>query len=230
MQRTIHLVFKTHLDIGFTDYANAVIQKYFTCFIPTALETAQKMRERGGKERFIWTTGSWLIYAYLEQADSHERKRLEDAILAGDIVWHALPFTTHSELMDADLFRFGLSLSQQLDRRFGKQTIAAKFTDVPGHTRGIVPLLADANVQFLHIGINPGSAVPRVPPLFRWQHPTGKEIIVMVESGYGSIKFIEGMDDALAFASPAIILVRRPPRRSWTPFMQSKQHIRMHVW
>ena len=96
---------------------------------------------------------------------------MEDAILAGDITWHGLPFTTHSELMDADLFRFGLSLSKELDNRFGKHTIAAKLTDVPGHTRGIIPLLADAGIKFLHIGVNPGSTVPGVPPLFRWQDP-----------------------------------------------------------
>ncbi|MGV8026288.1 MAG: DUF5054 domain-containing protein [Anaerolineaceae bacterium] len=200
MGQTIHLIFKTHLDIGFTDTAVGVIQNYFSNYIPAALTTANKMRAMERAEKFIWTTGSWLIYEYLEQAKPEQRKEMENAILAGDIAWHALPFTTHTELMDADLFRFGLSISQQLDRRFGKHTIAAKFTDVPGHTRGIIPLMADADIKFLHIGINPGSTVPSVPPLFRWQYPSGKEIIVMVESGYGSIKFVEGMDDALAFA------------------------------
>ena len=200
MSQTIHLIFKTHLDIGFTDSAAGVIQKYFSNYIPKALTTAQELRDMERTEKFIWTTGSWLIYEYLEQANSAQRKEMENAILAGDISWHALPFTTHTELMDVELFRFGLSISQELDRRFGKHTIAAKFTDVPGHTRGIIPLMADADVKFLHIGINPGSTVPSVPPLFRWQHPSGKEIVVMVESGYGSIKFVEGMDDALAFA------------------------------
>jgi len=75
------------------------------------------------------------------------------------------------------LFEFGLSLSQELDARFGRQTIAAKMTDVPGHTRGIVPLLAQAGVKFLHIGVNPASTVPGVPPLFRWQDPSGAEIV-----------------------------------------------------
>lgn len=200
MGQTIHLIFKTHLDIGFTDSAAGVIQNYFSNYIPAALATARKICAMERTEKFIWTTGSWLIYEYLERANSAQRKEMENAILAGDISWHALPFTTHTELMDVELFRFGLSISQELDRRFGKCTIAAKFTDVPGHTRGIIPLMVDAGVKFLHIGINPGSTVPNVPPLFRWQHPSGKEIIVMVESGYGSIKFVEGTDDALAFA------------------------------
>lgn len=199
MARKIHLIFKTHLDVGFTNYASVVIQSYFNKYIPDALALARQMRLSGQPERFIWTTGSWLIYEYLEQANPFQRREMEETILAGDITWHALPFTTHTELMDADLFRLGLSLSRRLDERFGRQTIAAKFTDVPGHTRAIIPLLAEAGIQFLHIGVNPGSTVPSVPPLFRWQAPGGEEIIVMYESGYGSAFVIPGIPDALAF-------------------------------
>lgn len=130
-------------------------------------------------DRFIWTTGSFLIYEYLERATTENRKKMENAILAGDIAWHWLPFTTYTELMDADLFRYGLSLSNELDHRFGKHTIAAKMTDVPGHTRGIIPILAQAGIQFLHIGVNSGCTMLDVPPLFRWQDPKGSGIIVM---------------------------------------------------
>src|SRR5262249_10138251 len=173
--RKVHVIFKTHLDIGFTDYAREVLKKYITRYIPTALSTAKALREWG--ERFTWTTGSWLIYEYLQQAQPAEKAALEQAIREGDIAWHALPFTTHSELMDASLFRFGLSLSQELDRRFGKRTIAAKMTDVPGHTRAIVPLLADAGIQFLHIGVNPASTPPDVPDVFVWKSPDGADVI-----------------------------------------------------
>jgi hypothetical protein len=199
MVQKIHLIFKTHLDVGFTDYAAVVLDHYFKNYIPAAIRVARQMRESDRPERFIWTTGSFLIYEYLERGTPVERKQMEEAILAGEIAWHALPFTTHTELMDADLFRFGLSLSAELDRRFGKTTIAAKMTDVPGHTRGIIPLLAEAGVIFLHIGVNPGSTVPGVPPLFRWRDPSGAEIIVMYESGYGSAFTIEGIEDSLAF-------------------------------
>ncbi len=199
MTRSIHLVFKTHLDVGFTDLARNVIHNYFNQYIPAALRVAREMRAAGEKERFIWTTGSWLIYEYLEQASPAARKLMEEGILAGDIAWHALPFTTHTELMDAELFRFGLSLSKSLDARFGRKTIAAKLTDVPGHTRAIIPLLAEAGVTFLHIGVNPGSTLPRVPGLFRWQDPGGAEVVVMYESGYGSAFEIPGLEHSLAF-------------------------------
>lgn len=194
----VHLIFKTHLDVGFTDYAREVVKGYFEDFIPGAIKTAQVMRERG--KRFIWTTGSWLIYEYLDQTSKKQRALLEQAIQAGDIVWHGLPFTTHTELMDAPLFRFGLSLSQDLDQRFGRHTIAAKMTDVPGHTRAIVPLLAEAGIQFLHIGVNHASTSPDVPPVFVWRDPTGADVIVMYHKDYGGTMTVPGLDEAIAFA------------------------------
>lgn len=199
--RRIHLLFKTHLDLGFTDFARNVADAYFERYIPHALTVAKELRQAGGEECFVWTTGSWLIYEYLERASSAKRAEMEQAILQGDIAWHGLPFTTHSELMDADFFRFGLSLSQELDARFGKHTIAAKMTDVPGHTRGIVPLLAEAGIQFLHLGVNPASTPPAVPSVFRWRAPDGSEVMVMYQKGsYGDMQIVPGLDEAIAFA------------------------------
>ncbi len=194
----VHLVFKTHLDIGFTDLAGNVLSRYFSSFIPKALDLAAALRRRGGPERFVWTTGSFLIYAYLEQATPAARKRMEAAIAAGDIVWHALPFTSHTELFDPGLFRFAIGLSTALDRRFGRRTIAAKLTDVPGHTRSMIPYLAEAGVEFLHIGVNPASTPPRVPAAFRWQHPAGASLNVMYDLNYGAISTVAGCRDALA--------------------------------
>ena len=182
---TVDLVFKTHLDIGFTDLAAEVRHRYHEKFIPTALATAEELRRSGSQALLKWTTGSWLILDYLERADAGAVAALETAIAEGDISWHGLPFTTHSELMDASLFEAGLRISRKLDRRFGRNTISAKLSDVPGHTIGIVPLLAKAGVEFLHVGVNRCSAVPDVPPLFRWREPGGHELIVAYTGDYG---------------------------------------------
>ncbi len=197
--KRIHVIFKTHLDIGFTRLGRDVIHLYFTRYIPEAIRLAKKMREQTGRQPFRWTVGSWLIYQYLERSDRQKRQEMEEAILAGDLLWHALPFTTHTELMDPGLFRRGLQLSKALDQRFGTATTAAKLTDVPGHTRGIVPLLAEAGVRFLHIGINPASTVPQTPPAFRWRHAGGAEVVVLIQSGYGKPFCLNGMEDGLAF-------------------------------
>jgi len=201
-QQTVHLVFKTHLDLGFTDLARNVVDQYIEKYIPQAISLARSLREAALVDRFVWTTGSWLVYEYLEKADAPGRSNMEEAIAHGDILWHALPFTTHSELMDPLLFSYGLSLSKRLDRRFGRNTIAAKMTDVPGHTRSIVPLLAEAGVIFLHIGVNPACPVPKVPPIFRWRdEKTDSEVTVMYNPDYGTPSPVRGTNETLWIAS-----------------------------
>jgi len=200
-KRKVHLIFKTHLDIGFTDYAARVCRQYHDHFLPMAMATAEHLwREDPGAPKFVWTTGAWLIHEHLEKGGAESRKRLEEAIRNGTITWHALPYTTHTELLSADLFRAGLGYGQALDRRFGRRTTGAKMTDVPGHTRGLIPLLARAGIRFLHIGVNSASTVPDVPPVFRWQAPGGDEIVVMYQNDYGTTFFPDGMADGIGFA------------------------------
>ena len=196
--RKVHVVFKTHLDIGFTDLAHVVVDEYMQHFIPKALHTAEILARSDRPEQFVWTSGAWLLHTYLERANPEQRAKLEQAIRQGWIVWHALPFTPHSEFLGADLFREGLHLSQELDARFGRRTIAAKTTDVPGNTRAIVPLLAEAGVRLLHVGVNGAVAVPDVPPTFRWRDPSGAELVVLYSGEYGGVTVVPGLDEALA--------------------------------
>jgi hypothetical protein len=198
---TINLIFKTHLDIGFTHLAKHVAEIYVEQYLPKAIRLARELRTSGDRERFIWTVGSWLIYQGLEISSPSQKKELEQAIIDGDIVWHGLPFTTHTELLDASLFQHGLSLSQKLDRRFGRKTIAAKMTDVPGHTRSMIPFLAQAGIEFLHIGANAASMPAGVPPLFVWQHPEGANLTVMYHKGsYGDLMIPENFNQGICFA------------------------------
>jgi hypothetical protein len=197
----IHLVFKTHLDIGFTDHAARVRKQYHEQFIPQAIATGEHFfAENSDRPAFIWTTGAWLIWDHLQSAVAERVRRLERAIERGLIAWHGLPFTTHTELMSPTLFRAGLSYAQELDRHFGKKTIAAKMTDVPGHTLGMVPLMAEAGIQFLHLGVNTASPVPDVPPIFRWRAPDGSELVVMYQASYGATDFPASPDIGLSFA------------------------------
>ena len=196
----VHVIFKTHLDVGFTDFARNVKRAYLERFIPAAIGLARQIRETTS-DRFIWTTGSWIIYEFLEWAGPTNRRLMEQAIADGDITWHALPFTSHSEFMGREMFRFGLSLSQTLDRRFGHRTIAAKMTDIPGHTRSIVPLLADAGVKFLHLGVIPVCKLPVVPPAFVWRDDASDtEVLTMYHGNYGQATILPGTRDAIHFA------------------------------
>ena len=67
--KKVHVVYKTHLDIGFTDMGRNVLDRYVKEYIPHSVRLAEELN--GGKEkRFIWTVGSYLIDYYLKHADA----------------------------------------------------------------------------------------------------------------------------------------------------------------
>jgi hypothetical protein len=197
--KKVYVIFKTHFDLGYTDLSSAVEQRYIRNFIPKAIELAEQLREEGGKAKYVWTTGTWLIDAYLRQATLHERQKLEKAIGKGDIVWNAAPYTIQSESVNKDLFEGMLKLSKRLDATYGKKTIAAKMTDVPGHTRSIITPLYDAGIRFLHIGVNNCSTIPVVPYLCRWRNSDGKEIILMYQNDYGAESILPDGQTVISF-------------------------------
>ncbi len=190
--------FKCHLDVGFDDTQANVMRRYFDRYFPQAIQTAAAMREAGA-DRYVWTTGSWLLYTYLEQANAQDRRRMEQAIAAGDIAWHALPFNWQTEMLDRSMIEGCLSLSASLDRRFGGKTVGAKMTDVPGHSRGIISPLAAAGVILLDIGVNGASTPPDVPEAFVWKDPDGSSLIMLYHRrNYGGVIVVPDSDLAIA--------------------------------
>ena len=196
--KKVHVVFKTHLDIGYTNLAKNVMDTYLNKHIPHSLELAFNLNTETDK-KFIWTVGSYLIDFYFKNATKEQAARLDEAIRRGDICWHGLACTTHTELLDSDLLEYNLSISDKLDKRYDRKTISAKMTDVPGHTRALVEHLADHGIKYIHLGVNPTSMVPNVPLSFIWKSGE-KEVIVQYSFTYGSPCYVEGMDEVLEFA------------------------------
>jgi hypothetical protein len=194
--KRVLIAFTCHLDVGFTDTQAAVLSKYFNQYYPAALKTAQAMRQ-SGEDRYIWSTGSWLLYDYLEHAAGAARTRAERAIDKGDFAWFAVPFNLETEMLDRSMLEGAMGISRALDRRFNKTTAGAKMSDVPGHTRGLVAPFAENGVKFLDIGVNGASTVPEVPPLFVWKEPQGASLIMMYHHGYGGVLQVPGSDLAV---------------------------------
>ena len=191
-------MFKCHLDVGFIDTQAAVIKKYFEVYFPQAIRLAADLRN-SGDERYVWTTGSWLIYQYLEQAAPAERRQMEQALASGDIAWHALPFTWQTELQEPSAITGALGFSQSLDRRFGRRTTGAKMSDVPGHSRGLIQPLAAASVKLLDIGVNSASTPPDVPAVFLWKDAGGASLVMLYHhTSYGGVVRIPRSDLAIA--------------------------------
>lgn len=194
--KKVYLVTKTHLDLGYTDLARNILKQYIDLFIPEAIRIAIKLNT--DVKKFVWTTGSWILDTALKTGNPSQVKALSSAMQRGDIVAHALPFTTHTELMDEDSFRYGLQIIKKLDKKFGRNTVSAKMTDVPGHTIAMVPILREYGIKMLHIGVNESSAVPDIPDVFLWKFK-GSEIVVVYNKSYGGNFTCEGLDSMVAF-------------------------------
>lgn len=195
--KKVIVVSKTHLDLGFTDFASVVYNTYINTYIPNAISLARQMNTPD-KKKFVWTTGSWIIKEALEHGTAEQKENLKQALSCGDIVAHALPFTTHTELLDEDTMEYGLSIVDRLDELRGRKTVAAKMTDVPGHTKALVPMLYKHGIKLLHIGVNGASALAEVPPCFLWKCDDS-EIVVIYSGDYGGAFQCELTDEILYF-------------------------------
>ncbi|MHB1035621.1 MAG: glycoside hydrolase family 38 N-terminal domain-containing protein [Pirellulales bacterium] len=188
--REVIVVFKTHFDIGYTDPARNVVQRYRTSMIDQALDVVERNRSLPPAQQFAWTLPGWPAAKIMEDwpGQTPERKaKLQQALREGRFVVHALPFTLHTELLETEDLVRGLGYASRLSRAAGLPLPRdAKMTDVPCHAWIWPTLLRHAGVDFLHLGCNGGSHPPTLPPIFWWEGPDGSRLLTMYSFGYGT--------------------------------------------
>ena len=181
----IVVVFKMHVDIGYTNWAEGVLQKYSGEMLAETLESIEETSSLPKEEQFVWTIPGWPLKYLLENCPADKKEKLEKAIKESRIVPHALPFTFETEASDLENLVRGLSFSADINDTYGlSHARDAKLTDVPSHSRILPTLLKNAGVDFLHLGCNPGSASPEVPILFWWEGPDGSRLLTFYWSEY----------------------------------------------
>lgn len=189
--REVVIVFKTHFDIGYTDMASNVVKRYRTTMIDDALKVVDQSRALPPEQQFAWTLPGWplsQIMADWPGQTPERQRRVRAAFKEGRFVAHALPFTTHTELLDIEDLVRGLGYSSRLSREAGLSLPRdAKMTDVPCHSWIMPTLLKHAGVDFLHLGCNAASSSPKVPRLFLWEGPDGSRLLTMYTAeSYGT--------------------------------------------
>ena len=129
--KKIILVFKTHVDIGFTGLASEIIEKYSTKMLSDVVEMCESTQGMGNC-KYVWTMPSWVLTQALnpELAPREMIKRAEAFIENNQIAWHALPFTTHTEFCGLEEYIRAFDFSKLLCERYGKKVVSAKMTDV----------------------------------------------------------------------------------------------------
>lgn len=187
MVKKIILVFKTHFDIGFTDLSAKVIDNYADSMLKEVIATC-KATEAMGKLKYVWTLPAWPLKIITERCGAELKKELDLLIERGQIAWHALPFTSHTDFCSAEEYMEGLRFGRELSYIYHKPyPISAKMTDVPGHGLMLPAILSGAGIKFLHLGCNEFAKPPKVPLLFYWQALSGEKVLTMYsKGGYGT--------------------------------------------
>lgn len=183
--KEVIVVFKTHFDIGYTDFAESVVRKYGSSMIEGALANLDASMEMPPEERFVWTLPGWPMQQVLDRASPTNKAQVEDALKNGNFAIHALPVTFETEASDLENLARCFRFSSDISKKYGLELPRdAKMTDVPSHSWVLPTLLKNAGVDFLHLGCNPASSSPELPLLFWWEGPDGSRLMTMYYAKY----------------------------------------------
>ena len=140
----IHVVYMTHLDLGFTNTTRNVCDEYADNYFPEAFATAAELRKNCSDPKtcpvFRWTEFPWIIQEFLDGGTgcAHNRRTVEQvasmeaAIARDDIIWHANAVNFLTEVLDEPLWDYSLSMKDVLNKRFNKShgLLTGKLADV----------------------------------------------------------------------------------------------------
>ncbi|MFD0679882.1 MULTISPECIES: DUF5054 domain-containing protein [unclassified Paenibacillus] len=183
----IYVVFKTHFDIGFTGLVSDVVHKYKTEMLKDVIAICDKTKDNEPNEMYVWTMSAWPLLQSLQGSDEQDKASALKFMESGQLIWHLLPYTTHTEFCGLEEWIRGMYVSRGLSEKFGYRPMDAKMTDVPGHTWIVPSLLKKAGVNILHLGCNGFSTPPDVPPVFFWEGPDGERLLTFYsKGGYGT--------------------------------------------
>ncbi|WP_316789393.1 glycoside hydrolase family 38 C-terminal domain-containing protein [Pedobacter frigoris] len=183
--KEVIVVFKTHFDIGYTDWSDNVRYNYANSMIASALSTVDKSKHLPKDQQFKWTISGWPMKEILSKAKPDVKSRVEQAIKEGNFLVHALPFSLETEASDLEPLVQSLGYASKISRDAGLPlAIDAKMSDVPSHSWIMPTLLHNAGAKFLHIGCNPASRSPEVPLLFWWEGPDKSKLMTFYYGEY----------------------------------------------
>jgi len=190
----VHLVFMSHLDLGYTDLARNICDYYFNANLPGNAALAAALANTSTP--YALTSHAFLVAEFLDAAAGCAHAppppaaaaAVEAAARAGWIRWHAGSANYNAALAGRRAFAAQLREADALNARFGQRWGEELFksTDIPGLPRSVIPLLAAAGRRAVHTGANGKCQLGRVPQAFTWAHPeSGTQVLALATNDYG---------------------------------------------
>jgi hypothetical protein len=196
----VHLIFMSHLDVGFTGLITEVLSLYPSTFYPRSLALSAAMRAvPNSTDRFIYTTHPWLLSLFfhcpelvlsgqqLACPSEAEQQAVRAAIAAGDIAFHAAPYNVEWEVaFNAEMVAGFFSLAKGLAEELGMPApTVASVRDVPGFTRALIPLLVQNNITAISEGVNPETLPPQLASPAVWRDEASNSSVLYMQHSWG---------------------------------------------
>ncbi len=183
--KEVIVVFKTHFDIGYTDWADNVVYNYSHATITGALDLIEKSKQFPKNQQFKWTISGWPLTQMIAMSEPSVKPRIQQAIRDGNLIVQAMPLSFETEALDLEPLVRSLAYSSKINKDAGlPPPVDAKQTDVPSHSWILPTVLNNAGIKFLHLGCNAASMSPDVPLLFWWEGPDKSRVMTMYYGPY----------------------------------------------
>lgn len=178
--KEVLILHHSHVDVGFTHPQSMYweLQKGYLDAALDMLDRTETWPDDISRPR--WTAEATApVVRWLETASPRDVKRLKHHVKTGRFGIAAFQYNT-TPLSSAEGLARQLYDCGQLREKLGAQIVAAHQHDVNGIPWTAVDLLLDARVELLTMAINLhlGGTPPR-PAVYRWQGPSGRELLVM---------------------------------------------------
>ena len=176
--KTIYICNHAHTDIGFTDYQDLALRQHGE-FVGQALDLIEATDGFPAAAQYRWTietTGPFL--KYLRQASTAEIARFRHWHQQGRIDIAAMQYNM-TPLLNVEQMHRSLYPLRALRDEFGFHVEAAMQDDVNGVSWLYADLWADLGIKFYTAAINPirGARPKPFPGAFRWEGPSGKQVL-----------------------------------------------------
>ncbi|MBT8460893.1 MAG: hypothetical protein KJO44_00095 [Gemmatimonadetes bacterium] len=194
----LYLIHHTHLDIGYTHVQDEV-ERLQWAHLEQALELGEASETLPDEAGFVWhPEGVWAIESYLATRPAAKREALLEGIRRGWIHVDGFYANLLTGLATGEALFRTLKPARAVTADAGVPLRSAMFSDIPGMSWGVVPVLAQSGVRYLSLGPNRGHRIGSFLDIwadrpFWWESPSGQERVLTWVHGGGYSIFHTGL-------------------------------------
>lgn len=187
---TVNFVQHSHTDIGYTRPQNEILAEHIR-YIDYALDYCDITDNLPEDARFRWTCeATWAVEQFLQTRPQEQIDRLKRRVKEGRIEVAGMLFN-FTELPDEQTLAASLKPLEEC-RKAGIGVEVAMQNDVNGIAWAMADYLPSLGVKYLDMGTHGHRALIcfDIPTVFRWQSPSGSEMIAYRAEHYNHGNFL----------------------------------------